>query len=149
MQVSLLQAAIFYAWNMDGMNKNDSSGIIGSGYIMANSILPILKAPDEKSALLFKENTEFIVEGNHMKDGAVAVFDSFSLAISGMTNLDCSLIVELHAYNFRSLTVLNHPYHQHNIPLRTKKPNTLRSKLGNTISFRCGNSSRNIRKWKE
>jgi len=100
MQVSLLQAAIFYAWNMDGMNKNDSSGIIGSGYIMANSILPILKAPDEKSALLFKENTEFIVEGNHMKDGAVAVFDSFSLAISGMTNLDCSLIVELHAYNF-------------------------------------------------
>ena len=99
-QVPLFQAAIFYASKMEGMKKSGTSAVIGSGHIMAKSILPIIDAVDKKAAMVISTNTEFTAEGDYMKDGSVAVFDAFATAISKMNGFDCALVGELNEYKF-------------------------------------------------
>jgi hypothetical protein len=90
MHIPLVQGTLYHSIQNSLLDETRAEDNLASGYIMANSIEPVVNAANATSARIIAENFKFPVEGGAPPPNRYeSVFEGFRYAVSEM-GIDCS-----------------------------------------------------------
>ena len=92
LQTILIQGTLKFALAGADLTGDSGSKDLARGYVLAQSIYPILELADSQSAAVIETNMAFPVPNNPVPDGIEAVFTAIATAIPHMTGIDCTKI---------------------------------------------------------
>jgi len=87
--VAMIEGTLYYAAANENIEARSTDKNIAAGYIMADSVLPLVNAANPTSASTIKTNMDFQLNQAPVADGKHAVFNAFAQAIKQM-GIDCN-----------------------------------------------------------
>jgi len=90
--VPLVQSSLHYAIENEDSAVNNKSAAIASGFVFAQSLLPLLNEIDEEAADVIRRNFEYSLTKKPVQDGAKAVFEAYADALSKIQGFDCRAV---------------------------------------------------------
>lgn len=82
--VPMIQGALYYSYVNAEIKKFNTEGSLASGFILADSVLPLVNASLPASATTIQRNMAFNPNAVPVPDGSSTVFDAFASALNGM-----------------------------------------------------------------
>jgi hypothetical protein len=100
--VPMIQGTLYYSYINAAIKTFNAEGSLAAGYILADSVLPLVNASLPSSATTIQRNLAFNSTSPPVPDGSGKVFEAFAAALKGM-GISCESVGALALDDRRSL----------------------------------------------